>query len=161
MTTEFKISVGCSLLFILTLSAEPFRCGIPTTDSLAAETSPGVVITQGKTRQGFPYLAGGVSSNEREIIEELGKVYNVKLSFAEKRGPYLADVRLVIEGINGAEIIAVTASGPLFYIQLPTGSYTIKATFNGQTKEIKRLEVPKGKRIQQTLTWDLGEQLEP
>jgi hypothetical protein len=125
---------------------------------MAAETPPGVIITQGKTQEGFPYLSGGVSSDEREIIEEMGKAHNVKLSFAEKRGPYLSDVRLVIQDAKGVEIIARTTNGPLFYIQLPPGSYAVKATFNGMTREIKRLEVTKGKVIQRTLTWDLDEQ---
>ena len=116
------------------------------------------MIIEGKTQRGFPYLSGGVSSNEREIIEELGKAYNVKLSFAEKTGPYLADVRVVIAEAKGAEIIAITTNGPLFYIQLPPGNYSVKATFNGMSKGISWLEVPKRKTVRQTLTWDLGDQ---
>jgi hypothetical protein len=96
----------------------------------------------------------------REIIETAGKAYNVKLSFADKRGPYLSEVRLVIEGAKAAQIIAMTTPGPLFYIQLPPGNYAVKATFNGETKEIKRLEVPKDKMIQRTLVWDLAEMLD-
>jgi len=132
-------------------------CGIPSTSSPAEETPPGIMITRGKTLQGFPYLSGGVSSNEREVIDKLEKAYNVKLSFAEKRGAYLSDVRLVIETAKGAEIISITTNGPFFYIQLPAGSYKVKASFSGVTKEIKRLEVPKSKGVKQTLTWDLGE----
>lgn len=150
---------AATVLF-LALSIELFRCGIPITDSFAQEPPPGVMITQGKTEQRFSYISGGVSSNEREVIEGLAKGYNVKLSFADKRGPYLSDVRLVIEGAKAAQIIAITTAGPLFYIQLPPGNYSVKATFNGQTKEIKRLEVPKDKAIQRTLVWDLGENLE-
>ncbi|HEU4340708.1 MAG TPA: hypothetical protein VFU31_03980 [Candidatus Binatia bacterium] len=142
----------------LALSVEPFRCGIPTT--FAQKSPPGVMITQGKTEQGFSYISGGVSSNEREVIESLAKAYNVRLSFAEKRGPYLSDVRLVIEGSKAAQIVAITTPGPLFYIQLPPGNYSVKATFNGQTKEIKRLEVPKDRIIQRTLVWDLIEMLD-
>jgi hypothetical protein len=124
----------------------------------AEENPPGVMISRGTSPQGFPYLSGGVSSDEREIMEALAKDYNVKLTFAERRGSYLADVRLVITGTKGDEIIATTANGPFFYIQLPVGSYAVKATTNGETKEIKRLDVPKGKTVERTLVWDLGEQ---
>ena len=149
-------------LALLLVAAIPdlVLCGVPTTDAIAAETPSGVMITQGKTDQGFPYISGGVSTNEREIIEAAGKAYNVKLSFADKRGPYLSEVRLVIEGAKAAQIIAMTTPGPLFYIQLPPGNYAVKATFNGETKEIKRLEVPKDKMIQRTLVWDLAEMLD-
>jgi hypothetical protein len=63
-----------------------------------------------------------VSSEERQIVNETGKAYNMQIAFAEKRGAYLADVNLVIEGA--------------------------------------KVNVPQGRRVRQTLTWDLGEQSE-
>jgi hypothetical protein len=151
-----------SYLALLLVAASPglVPCGVPTTDAIAAETLSGIMIIEGKTEQGFPYISGGVSTNEREIIETAGKSYNVKLSFADKRGPYLSEVRLVIEGAKGARIISITTPGPMFFIQLPPGNYAVKATFNGETKEIKRLEVAKDKMIQRTLVWALVEMVE-
>jgi hypothetical protein len=128
---------------------------IPIAETATSSLPPAIVITEGKTQQGFPYLSGGVSTDEREAMEKMAKSYNVKLSLAEKRGPYLSDVKLVIEGPKGTLIDTIT-DGPWFYIQLPAGTYTVKASFNNQTREIKRLVVPKDKTIQQTLTWDLG-----
>jgi len=135
-----------------------FSFGTPAAESASGSLPPAIAITEGKTRQGFPYISGGVSTDEREAMEKEGKAYNVKLSFAEKRGPYLSDVKLVIEGSKGTEIINTVTNGPWFYIQLPAGSYTVKATFNDKTREIKRLDVQKDKPVRQTLTWDLGEQ---
>lgn len=157
MIHVFKLDLKYLMLLLLALSAVVFMCGILGTGFTAEEIPPGVMITEGKTRQGFPYISGGVSSDEREVIDKLGKAYNVRLIFAEKRGAYLSDVRLVIETANGAEVISITTNGPLFYIQLPPGSYEVKASFNRVTKAIKRLEVPQYKRVQQVLTWDLGE----
>jgi hypothetical protein len=58
------------VLFLLALSAVLLMCGIPSKSSSVEETPPpGIMITQGKTPQGFPYLSGGVSSNEREVID--------------------------------------------------------------------------------------------
>jgi hypothetical protein len=86
MLRAFKVDLKYLLLFLLALSAVLLMCGIPSTSSPAEETPPRIMITRGKTLQGFPYLSGGVSSNEREVIDKLEKAYNVKLSFAEKRG---------------------------------------------------------------------------
>jgi hypothetical protein len=144
--------LGITLLF---LSIDLPHCGIPTTHS--AEVGSSVIITEGKTPQGYPYIYGGVSSGEREIMEERGKSYNVKLSFADKRGPYLAGITLVIEGAKGTEIVNITTDGPWFYIQLPPGTYTVKATFGAKTNELKPFRVAKDKKTQQTLTWDVGE----
>ena len=157
---QFTFSIRGLLLLVVALGVEPLRCGIPTTESLAQELPPGVLITEGKTQQGFPYLSGGISTNEREAIERLAKNYNVKLSFAEKRGRYLSDVRVEIEGQKGAKITDITTNGPLFYIELPEGNYTITATYQGVPKRIKDLRVTKDKTINRTLTWDLGEQSE-
>jgi hypothetical protein len=129
----------------------------PRGESASVDIPPGVIITEGKTQQGFPYLSGGISTDEREVMEAWGKAYNVKLSFAEKKGPYLSDVKLTLEAAKEAEIITITTTGPWFYIQLPAGTYTVKAALGGITREIKNLTVPKDKTVQRTLIWDLGE----
>lgn len=145
-----------AIFFMLWL--EPTRCGVPTMRSEAAQFPPTIAITEGKTGQGFPYLFGGVSSDEREALEERAKGYNLKLVFAEKRGAFISGAVIMIATTKGAEIDTMTVKGPWFYIQLPPGDYSIKATFKGQTKQINNLHVPKDKRVQQGFSWDLGEE---
>ena len=65
---------------------------------------------------------------------------------------------VVIAAAKGAEITSLTTEGPWFYIQLLPGDYSVKATFKGETKQIKNLSVPKDKKVQQSLIWDLDEQ---
>ncbi len=157
MSYRITLGSGCFGVFLLLLSMDPLRCSVPVAQSATREVPAGVMIVEGKTVQGYPYFYGGVSSNEREIMEEWGKSYNLKLTFAEKSGPYLANVRLVITGAKGTEIINATITGPWFYIHLPPETYALTATFKGTTKEIKALRVAKDKTVFQTLIWDLGE----
>lgn len=145
----------CFSLALLVL--EPLRCGGPVPALPAAQFPPTIIIVEGKTTQGFPYLSGGVSSDEREVMEERGKSYNVKLIFAGKTGAYLSNVKLVIGDTKGGEIISITTNGPWFFIQVPSGSYSVNATFTGETKQIKGLKVLKDQTATRTLTWDLGE----
>jgi hypothetical protein len=145
-----------AIFFLMLL--EPIRCGVPTMRSEAAQFPPTIVITEGRTSDGFPYLFGGVSSDERGAMEERAKGYNLKLVFAEKRGAFVSGVVVVIATAKGAEIDTMTVKGPWFYIQLPPGDYSIKATFKGQAKQINNLHVPKDKRVQQGFSWDLGEE---
>jgi hypothetical protein len=145
-------------LTLFLLSLEPLRCAVPTTNAVAAQFPPALVITEGKTSQGFPYLFGGVGTNEREAMEEIAKGYNVKLVFAEKRGAFISGVKVVIASAKGAEIASLKTEGPWFYIQLPPGDYAVKATFKGETKQIKNLRVPKDKMIRQGLIWDLDDE---
>ena len=148
---------GFWVMFFL-LSLDPLRCSMPTTNAVAAQLPPAIIITEGKTSRGFPYLFGGVGSDEREAMEERAKDYNVKLVFAEKRGAFLSGVTVAIATAKGTEIASLGTEGPWFYIQLPPGDYSVKATFKGETKQIRSLRVPKEKMIQEGLIWDLGEQ---
>ena len=143
-------------MLILTICLFPFS--LPSAESASPDLASAIAITEGKTEQGFAFLSGGVSSDEREVMEQKGKAYNVKLSFAEKRGPYLSDIKLEIRGPKGAEIISTTTNRPWFFIQLPAGTYAVRAGFKGQIKEIRNLTVSKDKAVRQTFVWDLGEQ---
>jgi len=131
---------------------------VPPAEWRTTRHPPSIVITEGKTAQGFPYLYGGVGSDEREMIEARGKAYNVKFSFAAQGGAFLSDVQLVIADAKGGELISLITDGPLFFIQLPPGIYAVSATFRNETKEIRALAVVKDKTVRRTLIWDLGEQ---
>jgi hypothetical protein len=96
------------LILLLVLAFDPSRCAAPTALTVAADFSPLMVITEGKTAQGFPYLSGGVGAYERKGLEQRGKAFNVKLAFAERRGACLADVRVVIGDGTGGEIVSLT-----------------------------------------------------
>ena len=156
MIWNFKRDVKFCLLSLLVFVFDPLKCGMPRTDLLAAEIPAPSTITEGKTTQGYPYLAGGVSSNEREIFVARGREFNLKLSFADRKGPYIADVQVVIEAAKGVEIIRMEVDGPLFFIRLPDGNYVVKATFNRETKRVN-VKLLKDKGVHYTLLWDLRE----
>jgi hypothetical protein len=63
----------------------------------------------------------------------------------------------MIATVKGAEIVSLNTDGPWFYIQLPPGTYSVRATFKGETKEVRGLRVPVDKRIQQGFVWALPE----
>jgi hypothetical protein len=152
LTPDARWLAGLIFLFL----SQPARCGLPTVNFEAAEIPPALIITEGKTSQGFPYLFGGVSTNEREAMEERAKGYNVKLVFAATDGSYISAVSVMIATAKGAEIASLKTDGPWFYIQLPPGSYSVKATFKGESRQIKELRVAKDKMAQQGFVWDLG-----
>ena len=149
-----------AVLFI-TLTLEPTRCGVPPINAQAVEFPAAIIITEGKTVQGFPYLFGGISSNEREAMQRRAKGYNLKLVFAEKNGSFLSGVTVVVTSMKVGEILSMATDGPWLYIQLPPGTYGVQASFSGQTKQVNNLNVPKNKTVQQTFTWVIAERPEP
>ena len=136
---------------------EPSRCGVQPVVAESAQIPPAIVITEGKTDQGYLYMFGGVSSNEREVLESRAADFNLVLVFAEKSGPYLSDVQLRLASAKSGHILAIVVDGPWFYIQLPPGAYDVTATFNGQVRQAKNLRVAKDKLTKHTFVWDLGE----
>lgn len=141
----------------LLIFLQPARCGVPTVAVEAAQFPPAITIFEGKTAQGYPYMSGGIGSGEREAMEERAKGYNVKLVFAARDGSFISAVSIEIVTVKGAEVVSLTTDGPWFYIQLPQGSYSVKAGFKGETKEIKVLRVAREKRVQQSLIWDAAQ----
>jgi hypothetical protein len=85
-------------LFVLLalLVVEPLRCGGPVPAVPAAQFPSTIIVVEGKTKQGFPFLSGGVSSDERDVMAERRKDYNVILTFAENNSAYLSNVKLII-----------------------------------------------------------------
>jgi len=103
--------------------------------------------------EGIRYLVGGIGSDEREAIENLGTDYNVKFVFAETSGDYISDVRVVIDDLHGKRLAHLVTNGPWLYVKLPPGSYRVKATYAATSIEIQGLEVSQGKRLVRTLHW--------
>ncbi len=145
--------IGLLVAFLL---FAPLRGLKPQSGALAAQFPPAIVITEGKTAEGFAYLSGGVGADERLALEERAKGFPVKLVFAAADGSYLADVKLEISGEKNRAMLSTTTTGPWFYIDLPPGTYGVKATFQGQNKEVKALRVSKDKRAYQVFVWNLG-----
>jgi hypothetical protein len=112
---------------------------------------PGILMAT--SDEGTRYLVGGIGSDERETIENLGTDFNVKLVFAQTSGDYVSDVRVVIDDVNGKRVAHVVTNGPWLYVKLPPGRYRVKATYVATPIEIQGLEVSEGKRLVRTLHW--------
>lgn len=115
-------------------------------------TLPGILMAT--SDEGTRYLVGGIGSDERETIDNLGTDFNVKFVFAETSGDYVSDVRVVIDDVHGKRLAHVVTNGPWLYVKLPPGRYRVKATYVATPIEIQGLEVTKGKRLVRMLHWN-------
>ncbi len=89
-----------------------------------------------QTDSGLSYVTGGVGDQSQAMLESNYGDYSFKLvnvSNAERAG-YVADVEVWITDDNGDNILHTSANGPWLIADLPQGSYSLKATFNGQTQ---------------------------
>jgi hypothetical protein len=80
-----------------------------------------------------PYVSGGAGADAREELAAKEKEYNLKIIAAEKSGDYLAGAKVVIESARKEQALDTTMEGPILLAKLAPGTYTIRATSDGQT----------------------------
>jgi len=101
--------------------------------------------------------SGGVSQTEREILNERGKGYTLKLIFSSKGGEYLSNAIVKVFDQKNRNILLTVANGPWLFIDLPNGMYKIEASFRADRKEVSQIKIEKGKQKVFQLRWHLKE----
>jgi hypothetical protein len=107
---------------------------------------PEINVTTGKTPAGCPYMNGGVSVDERRTMERAAKSYNFKLVFTRPAGTPVVPAFVMIGANNWRGVDKIVQHGPWFYIQLPSGAYTILAHFKRQVVVVSAVYLGEGGR---------------
>jgi hypothetical protein len=88
----------------------------------------------GKTAQGLAYLSGGVSLDERAVLQAQGSGYSLwVVTAAMKSGAYLSKVHVTIRDAKQIAVFDGQLDGPWLFVDLPLGRYEVQAVFNGAT----------------------------
>jgi hypothetical protein len=101
-----------------------------------------------------PHISGGVGLEGRDELRAKEGDYSLKITTAARSGAYLAGVRVIVEAAGGTRLLNTEMEGPLLLVQLPPGSYTIKATFEGDTLTRTMVIPPRGHR-DTMFQWDV------
>lgn len=107
--------------------------GMSQAANLEPVDSAGVQVQQ-QQQNGINYLSGGIGLDESKAIQQTSG-YNLHMTFAVgAQDQYTADVDVTIQKAPGQTVLTLTQTGPLVYVQLPPGKYTVVATRNGETR---------------------------
>ncbi|MBU6491846.1 carboxypeptidase-like regulatory domain-containing protein [Pandoraea sp.] len=84
------------------------------------------------------YLSGGVGEDEVQAMRAAAPQYPLRMTFAQADGAYLADVRVRIERADGTVVLSTTTTGPFLYVNVPPGTYRVRARYKGaeQTRNV-------------------------
>ena len=115
-------------------------------------------ISTGTTSQGAKFMSGGVGLGERQKMLGMAPDYDLKLSFANRRGHYLSDVNVSVTDEDGKQVLNTVTAGPWLYVSLPPGKYDVKATYDHRTEEIKDLQVSHGYLATRLMHWNIADQ---
>ena len=116
------------------------------TEAYSQDTPPGArANANSNTQDKIAWMSGGVGSEGRDYMRREAGEYNVHLTFSGRQGHYLANIPYAVQH-QGLEIHAGVADGPLLYLKLAPGTYTISAELDGERQQ-KRITVGSGGRI--------------
>ncbi|WP_058546215.1 carboxypeptidase-like regulatory domain-containing protein [Pseudomonas fluorescens] len=101
--------------------------------NLAPIDNTGVQV-QPMQQNGITYLSGGIGEDEARAIGQ-AQGYGLHMTFAV--GPenkYIPDVEVTVQNASGQTLLTLSDAGPLVYVQLPPGKYSVVATRNGEAR---------------------------
>jgi len=80
------------------------------------------------------YLSGGIGLDESTAIRAAAGDFTLSVLFVQnKRGEYLADVKLRVLDRAGKTVLETLAEGPMLLARLPAGEYQLLAEHAGKT----------------------------
>jgi hypothetical protein len=93
----------------------------------------GAYAEDGKTG-GAIYANGGIGQEEADEMRAKAGNYNLRLYMAEgKHGHSITGTQVTITDKKGNVILDVPSAGPMLFVHVPNGSYTINANYVGTT----------------------------
>jgi len=107
---------------------------IPQTVSMATGATGVTSLPQPVQAGNVRYITGGVGDEERDALEAAKKDYNLHITTVNTSGEFLEDTQVTITNRQGEEVLK-TPAGPMLYVDLPAGAYTVEATSGGETKK--------------------------
>ena len=88
-------------------------------------------------------VSGGVSVNARDNMRAQTPPHNLKMVFALNTGNYVSDVQVKVTDKSGKVVLEDISNGPWLFANLPAGTYTATATYNG-TPMTQKVTVARG-----------------
>jgi len=106
-----------------------------------------------QTENGVSYVSGGIGKGPQQAMQAMRKNYNLFATFAQKgTGAYLSDVKMDIRDSTGKEVVTAISEGPFFFAKLPSGKYSVSATYLGST-QARPVDIEGGKKVSVYLYW--------
>lgn len=128
--------------------------------AMATATLPAHALSEGEDAYGNHFVSGGVSNDELRELQSRKDGHQLSLVTASERGAYLAGVLVRITDSSGNTALETEMDGPWLLADLPPGSYSLEAVFEGQTKR-GQLKVPANGSQRVDLHFATGDRVSP
>ena len=104
--------------------------------------------------QNAAYLNGGIGEDEADAMRGRAAEFPLRLIFAEgSQNVFTANVPLAIVDERGNPVLALRDAGPLLYVMLPTGRYTVIAESDG-IRKTEQVTLSRGRGRDVVVHWN-------
>jgi hypothetical protein len=138
-----KSVAATSLLFVFALGS------VAIAQTAGARKGPEIH----RTEDGIAYISTGVGFDSRVNLPS----FALKLIFANKTNKYLAGIDTEITPLPNGKSTRIYSNGPWLLVDLPPGTYAVKATTTKGHRISKQILVTKGQVTQVKLVWNLSD----
>lgn len=91
-----------------------------------------------KSAQGVPYITGGISADEVDAMRPYIAQFNLRVIFSEgASGRSITDVNVNLYDTEGKLVFRLVGAQPQLLLDIPAGTYTILASYNGDKQRHK------------------------
>jgi hypothetical protein len=105
-----------------------------------------------QTQGDVTFVSGGVGGDEWDAMQAVRAEYNLRMLFTvQGTGEYLSNVTVKITDAKGNVYLETVAEGPLCFVKLNPGRYTITADLDGKSFQ-KKVTVGK-KPVSLSFVW--------
>lgn len=112
------------------------RAMSPATSLADPATSRTAIAPTVDRLNGIDYMSGGIGAEERAGFEAAKAKFDAHFLFtAERDGEYVAGVKVAVRDHEGRTVFDLRDAGPMLWIQLPAGTYTVEAAYDGRTEK--------------------------
>jgi hypothetical protein len=107
-----------------------------------------------KTYEGISYYSGGVTIEERAAIPQR---FPMKIVFHTDKGNLLCNAEVTVSSKGKVVFRGSAENGPWLFIDLPAGTYDVKAVQDGAAKAKKGVKLVAGRPRTVNLRWKTAE----
>jgi len=97
---------------------------------------------------GIRYVSGGAGTEEERAIRAVAKDFSLRVVLATPSGSYLGGAMIDVRKPDGKNVLVADSQGPLFFAELPSGRYTVKASGPGGSSMSKTVNLTSGKQTE-------------
>ncbi len=98
------------------------------------------------------FVSGGIGEDESNAIKAQASNFDLRVTETQRDGAYTSGAIVILTDNKTREQFTIGNTGPLLYVNLPNGAYTLKAV-NGSEEITRQIKVNAHKPVNLNLVW--------